>query len=90
MSSPLLRTSSGCTGIATERAPQTVGEILFHEFSHYFRMLLENKSGGGLNVLKRRFYRRGFSEAYLYFMEEAWTNAEGDKCYYRDTPWSYG
>lgn len=77
MSGPLLRTSFGLTGIATERAAQTVSEILFHEFSHYFRMLLENKPGSGeLNVLKRRLYRRGFSEAYLYFMEEVWTDAE--------------
>lgn len=76
---PRLRgtSSRGVIGVVAGLDVQTSEEVLFHEFSHYFRISLENKpSAGGFMVIKRVLCREGFSEQYLDFLQTTWTDAE--------------
>lgn len=66
MSGPILRSLFSPVAVGTVWEKQTVEEVLFYEFSHYFRITLEgNPTVGDLNALKRRLHRQGFSEQYL-------------------------
>lgn len=64
-------------GVVAGLDVQKSEEVMFHEFSHYFRISLENKpSAGGFSVIKRVLYGEGFSEQYLNFLQTTWTDAE--------------
>jgi hypothetical protein len=76
MSGPILRDDLGNVAVVAGQGYQTVHEILFHEFSHYFRVALEGRVIGGVDTLRRQLYGIGFSRSYLACMDKTWTNAE--------------
>lgn len=76
MSAPLLEDEYDIVAVCTARSAQTPEEILFHEFSHYFRIAVEKRSYGGLQGIARTLFHAGFSRDYLSGMERRWTNTE--------------
>lgn len=76
MDSPLLKDRYGYIGVCTKSIKQEPEEVLFHEFSHYFGVTLENRKIAEMHTIDRELFRLGFSRGYLEGIEEKWTNTE--------------
>ncbi len=76
MSCPLLKDRYGFVGVCTKSITQEPEEILFHEFSHYFGIVLENKKADDMYTIDKDLFSFGFDRGYLWDIEKKWTDTE--------------